>query len=238
MSEDKAEHKSELNKSKKPVASRILLVLLALLIAYCCIFSLVAKIVRSESLPMPLGFGMAVVLTGSMEPKLHANDLVIIRKASDYRVGDIAVYQTGGTPVIHRIVDYDSNSGIVVTKGDANNAEDEPISTSRLKGKLAFSIPFIGIVFRFLQTVPGIIMVIVLLFTLFYLSVRAKEQDTEEAEKKSSLKEEIDKLRQQLGDNADDEVDLRSETEKEIERLQKQLGIETDPKVDAEPKSK
>ena len=219
-------------KKQKPTFGKILLIILVLLIVYCCVFSLAAKFVKGESIPMPLGFGAATVLTGSMEPKLHANDLVIITKAAHYDVGDIAVYQTGGTPVIHRIIEIDEASGTVVTQGDANNAADEPITTSRLKGKLAFAVPFIGVVFRFIKTVPGMIMILVLLFTLFYLSVRAKEQDAQEAEKADELKKEIEQLRTDLSiDN--EEFDPHREKareienkEKEIERLRKQLGLD------------
>lgn len=223
---------------KKPTVGRIVLIIFVLLVVYCCVFSLIARFVKSESIPMPLGFGAATVLTGSMEPTLHVNSVVVVTKASHYEVGDIVVYQTGGTPTIHRIIELDEASGMVVTQGDANNAPDEPFTTSRLKGKLAFSIPFVGIVFRFIKTVPGIIMILVLVFTLFYLSVRAKEKDAEDEAKADAMKNEIEKLKQDLAiydDESYEAMIAREEHEidskkKEIERLRAKLGLDDQPK--------
>lgn len=223
---------------KKPAIGRIVMIALVLLVVYCCVFSLIARFVKSESMPMPLGFGAATVLTGSMEPTLHVNSVVVVTKASHYEVGDIVVYQTGGTPTIHRIIELDEASGMVVTQGDANNAPDEPFTTSRLKGKLAFSIPFVGVVFRFIKTVPGIIMILVLVFTLFYLSVRAKEQDAEAEAKADAMKNEIEKLRQDLSicddgsykaliAREEQEIDSKKE---EIKLLRAKLGLDDQPK--------
>ena len=232
---------------KKLKLIRVLLALLALLIAYCCVYSLAVKVIRSESIPMPLGFGMAVVLTGSMEPTLHENDLVIVTRAKNYAEDDIAVYSTGGTPVIHRIIELDEESGTAVMKGDANNAPDEPITISRIKGRLALRIPAVGTVFRFIKSVPGIIMILILLFTLFYLSVRAREEDSETAEKDEKaeeLKKQIDALSERLGGNIADNGMLAAlaEKEAEIQRLRQQLGLETgndgeDAKRTADPEN-
>lgn len=215
---------------KKIKPGKLALIIVVVLIVYICVFSLVAKFVKNESIPMPLGFGAATVLTGSMEPTFHVDDLVIIAKTNDYEVGDIAVYQTGGTPTIHRIIGIDENSGIVQTKGDANDAEDTPVLKSSLKGKYLFKLPLVGFVLKYLRSVPGLIMILVLIFTLFYLSVRAKEQDAQEREKEEELKKEIIKLHMLGLDDRPDEFEeygeKLSDTEKEIIRLKKQLGLD------------
>ena len=61
----------------------------------------------------------AIISGNSMEPGLHRGDLVVLRQASDYQVGDIATYRhpTLG-PVIHRIVA--EADGQFVFKGDNN----------------------------------------------------------------------------------------------------------------------
>ena len=189
-------------KARKSTGSRvgkIVAIAIALLVAYCCIFSLVAKMTAGESIPKPLGFGMGVVLTGSMEPTLRENSLIIVTGAREYNVGDIIVYQTGGTPVVHRIIEIDGQTGTLTTQGDANNAPDEPITLSRVKGRVAFSIPFIGAAARFIQTTPGLIMVLIVIFVLFFLSVRTREQEQqEEVGGTSDLEAEIKELRAML----------------------------------------
>ncbi len=219
--------KSEERRRIRP--GKIVLIVFVVLIVYICVFSLTAKFVNNESLPMPLGFGAATVLTGSMEPTLHENDLAIIAGTSQYSVGDIAIYQTAGTPVIHRIIEIDEEAGTVVLQGDANNAPDEPITVSRLKGKLLFRVPFVGWLMRHLHTVPGIIMILLLIFVLFALSVRAREKDAEESEKEEELKREILKLRgmglAETPGEFEKYEDGLTETEREIGRLKKQLGL-------------
>ena len=151
-------------KKIKMNAGRIIALILAVLVVYCCVYSLVVKAVRNETLPMPLGFGVGVILSGSMEPTYHVNDLIFAVKAKNFKVGDIVVYQTGGTPVVHRVIEADDGSGTVITQGDANNAPDDPVVVSRIKGKVLFAVPFVGAVMRFIKTVPGMIMILIVLF--------------------------------------------------------------------------
>ncbi|MCR5808088.1 MAG: signal peptidase I [Clostridiales bacterium] len=184
-------------KGRVTVGKAIAFILIAL-VAYCCIFSLFVKAFRGDSLPMPLGFGAGVVLTGSMEPTYKVNDLIIAVKAKDYKVGDIVVYQTGGTPVVHRVIEMDKDSGVFVAKGDANNAPDDPVTVSRIKGRVLFAIPFAGAAMRFIKTVPGMIMILVVIFVLLTLSLRAREQDKQEEDKVEKMQREIIELRRQF----------------------------------------
>src|SRR6266496_6188934 len=87
--------------------------------------------------PLQLGGQAAFVIVNgnSMEPLYHRGDLVILRTADDYQVGDIVTYrhpQIG--PVIHRIIGRDAER--FVFRGDHNNFIDpyRPIR-SELIGK-------------------------------------------------------------------------------------------------------
>ena len=187
-------------KGRITVRKVISLILIALVV-YCCVYSLIVRAAKNDSLPMPLGFGVGVVLTGSMEPTCSVNDLIVAVKAKDYKAGDIVVYQTGGTPVVHRIIEV-SDNGVITTKGDANNAADEPITLSKVKGRVLFSIPYIGAVMTFIKSVPGMIMILIVLFLLLALSVRSREQEQNEDNKRAQLEKELSELRERLGDAA------------------------------------
>jgi signal peptidase I len=73
---------------------------------------------------------MIVVAGTSMEPRFHAGDLVVVRHAARYHVGDVIAYtvpngQDGaGTHVIHRIVAGSRRHGWR-TQGD-NRAQRDP----------------------------------------------------------------------------------------------------------------
>jgi signal peptidase I len=93
-----------------------------------------------------------IVVGNSMEPRFHRGDLVVIREAPDYHVGDVATYlhpQIG--PVIHRIVDRAGDR--YVFKGDNNSWLDPYQPTQELLlGKLWFDIPAVGAVIELLRT--------------------------------------------------------------------------------------
>lgn len=193
------------------------------LVVYCCIYSLIAKAVKGETIPMPLGFGVGVVLSGSMEPTYSVNDLILVVKTNELHEGDVIVYQTGGTSVVHRIVEK-SDNGLVTTKGDANNTPDDPISAAKIKGRVVFAIPMIGAVMQLLKTVPGMIMILVFLFVLLLLSLKSKAQDDEDERKNTELRREIDRLNELING----ECDAACEPEKEMKRFCAAASEQTD----------
>ena len=98
-----------------------------------------ARSLMGNTMPMPFGYGASVVLSGSMEPALSVGDLLIVREQAHYEAGDIVVYQSGSMPVVHRIVSI-SEEG-VITRGDANNANDDIISWEILgEGSTSYTI--------------------------------------------------------------------------------------------------
>ena len=98
----------------------ILIIVGAILLAnlYCLAAGRIFKV----KAPTVFGCSSAVVLTGSMSGTIEPDDFIITHKQSDYTVGDIVMYQTGGTPVTHRIIS--ENEKGYRTKGDANNTDD------------------------------------------------------------------------------------------------------------------
>ena len=153
-----------------------------------------ARNLTGNAMPMPFGVGAAVVLSGSMEPELSVNDLVLVRASESYETGDIVVYQSGGTLVIHRIVAIDGET--VTARGDANNADDAPIPLSDIQGKLMFSIPAVGAVARALKTLPGI--AVLLGGSLFLLEKSRNQEKKRDEEEMDAIKAQIRALKQEL----------------------------------------
>jgi signal peptidase len=159
-------------------------------LALLCILSLIlgfklyswnANSLTGDSMPMPFGFGISVVLSGSMKPALEVNDLVFIRETKEIIPGNVIVYESDGELVIHRVISVDGTT--VTTKGDANNIADEPFDLSRVKGKMVFYLPFIGAVFRAIKTPLGTFGVLLAAVLLVELSFRRDRlRDEEELE--------------------------------------------------------
>ena len=146
------------------------------------IYSANANSLVGNKMPMPFGYGSAVVLSGSMEPTFSTGDLIVVKEADDYQVDDIVVYQEGSILVVHKIIQRDGN--MITTKGDANNAADEPIDISLVKGKVIFAIPVVGTVVEFLKSPVGTILIIVAAIALVEVPRRReKDKDDEERQK-------------------------------------------------------
>ncbi len=180
---------------------RVFIILIAGLMLGLSLYLINAGAFRGNSFPMPFGIGASVVLSGSMEPELSVDDVIIVRRAEDYLVGDVVVYQRMGTPVCHRIVSADGQS--VVTRGDANNTPDEPISPSDICGKVVGKVPKAAAIVDFFRSPLGVILILGAAIALMELSFRRdKQKGDSELEQ---IKEEIRRLQNVDGTNQPDD---------------------------------
>lgn len=179
-----------MGKKVKSIARTILSAFIGLILGIN-LYSWNARSLNGNSLPMPFGYGAAVVLTGSMEPAIMADDLILVAEQEHYEVGDVVVYQSGSILVVHRIVELGEDT--VTTKGDANNAPDAPVRREMIKGKVVGCISRVGSVVRLLKTPAVSIGLIAIALTLSELTYRKeKEKDQDELER---IKEEIRRLK-------------------------------------------
>ncbi len=172
-----------------------------------------------NKLPMPFGYGAAVVLSGSMEPELSKGDLIIVKETDSFSMNQVVVYQDGNSLVVHRIIEL--NDGSVTTKGDANNTLDDPIETSRISGEVVLSFPYVGNIVEFIKTPIGTIIVIALAIILMELPrLKEKQKDIDELEK---IKEEIRKLKDEVW-NSQKGVPLDEQNTKTKSHIHKRSG--------------
>lgn len=174
-------------------AFRWLLLILCGLILGVNVYLANANNLIGNQLPMPFGYGAAVVLSGSMEPEFSQGDLIVVTETDHYHDNDIVVFQDGSSLVVHRIINIDGET--ITTKGDANKTADEPINVSAVKGKVLFWIPFVGKVVEFLKTPVGTICIIAAAVALIEIPRRnEKKKDDEEKQK---ILEEIERLKKE-----------------------------------------
>lgn len=163
---------------------------MVLLIGVLCFYALLSNTNnKGQSLPMIAGKGCAVVMTGSMEPTLPVDSLIFVNKSNDYKEGDVVVIQDYYNLVVHRIVFIDED--VVITKGDANNSEDEPMPISSIRGEVVGHIPYIGAGVRIMKTPLGSLMLIGVVLLFWSLSNRqgnnnAVDEDEENCEERES----------------------------------------------------
>ncbi len=215
---------SETNK-KKSKSGRLIFRLAILLILSIfigtSIYALNARRIFHNAMPMPFGIGSSVVLSGSMEPTLSVNDLVFVHAQDNYEIGDVVVYQSGHSLVIHRIVEMRDDG--YITKGDANNTDDGWISPEAVKGRMVFHIPFVGAAIRFLQTLPGALLVVAL--AAFLVNRSWTRERAEDDKSLDQLKEEIRRLK-------------AMEEAREEKPIEKQTEVQNPPVEEADPPEK
>lgn len=150
-----------------------------------------AKSLMGNSLPMPFGYGAAVVLSGSMEPTIAIDDLIIVAAQEDYAENDIVVYQSGSMLVVHRIIELQPDT--VITQGDANNAPDAPVRKEMIKGKVVGCIGGAGSIARLLKSPAATVTLVAGSLLLSEMALRReKKKDEDELEK---IKAEIRRLK-------------------------------------------
>lgn len=130
------------------------------------LIGIVQKTVLKQEMPMLFEIGTAVVVTGSMEPAIHVDDMIIIHSQSEYQKDDIVTYQSNSY-ITHRIVEKTQNG--YITKGDANNTPDKEIEKNKILGRVVLAIPRAGYVIDFLKSPFGILALCIGLFALIEL---------------------------------------------------------------------
>lgn len=160
-------------------------------VLYAVVFTAVVKIKDPQGVSMPFGFGASFVLSGSMEPEISTDDLVFVKKPGKLQVGDVVLYNTGGSNVLHRITKIDGD--MITTQGDANNTEDKPFPKSAVLGVYVGRIPSGGKIIRFVTNPPFVMAVVFLLIVAAVTWMFVEEH--RKRKKLDSIKAEIDRLK-------------------------------------------
>ena len=106
-----------------------------------------------------------LVKTGSMEDGIHVGDYILIYKKDNYNIGDIVTYEKDGYHVTHRIIKKNGNK--IVTKGDANNIEDDEINVRSIVGKVIYSGGYLNFVIDYKYAIASVLLALYLFSCYF-----------------------------------------------------------------------
>ncbi len=143
----------------------------------CNVYTIVLRTAFHVFQPSVFGYSTAVVITGSMEPAVNVNDMVVIRAGAEYAPGDIVSYKSGSSLVTHRIAEVTETG--YITRGDANNTDDGEIPKEAVVGRVVLVIPKVGYAIQFLQTPLGMLIMTGALLLLVALPMGRKEETKE-----------------------------------------------------------
>jgi signal peptidase len=130
-----------------------------------------------------------VVSSGSMEPVLKVNDVLIVRDGGSFdklKVGDIIVFnrpEGGDRVIVHRIIEIlQGNDGdrVIRTKGDANPSSipgtDFPITRDDYIGSVISVIPGVGLITKIISPPVNYIIIAIILAILFFNRMGKKDK--------------------------------------------------------------
>lgn len=187
------------------VGSILCIILIPVLIINC---TLIFKgYTNTDKVPGIGGIVPMIVLTDSMYPNIQSGDLILCHTedAENVQVGDaIAFFDPAGngtSVVTHRVTEIttDDNGELAwVTKGDANNTEDQAIVPAKnLVGVYLRRFPNLGNVAMFMQTTQGLIICVVcpIILLIAYDMIRRKIYEKEKKKDTDALMAELEALR-------------------------------------------
>lgn len=156
---------------RNPIRLPTLLVDLMLLVGLAAIWIAFA--------PARIGGQVSYIMVNgiSMEPGFHTGDLVLVRAATPYQVGDVVTYRDAemGAYVIHRIIETLPNG--YVLQGDNNSWIDAYQPTdSEIIGKLWIHVPNLGKAFQWLRAPLNMVLALGLLGGVFMASMFSQSE--------------------------------------------------------------
>lgn len=163
------------------------------------VYTFNASRLAGNAFPMPLGFGLSVVLSGSMEPALSTGDLLLVVAREEYKTNEVVVFRDGRSAVVHRIIAMDGDT--VTTQGDANDLPDEPFLSELICGKVVLAIPLVGYLVSVIKTPLGTLLILALAVWLLNRSFRREQKD--KTEQLDMIRAEIERLKAENADKAE-----------------------------------
>lgn len=130
-----------------------------------------------------------VVSSGSMIPVLNVGDILIVKDGNTFnslKVGDIIVFdrpQGGDRVIVHRVIEISDRFGekVIVTKGDANDGiipgTDFPIREKDYIGTVAYTVPKVGLVLKYLNPPVNYIIIVGIIGILIYTNIKKKNEE-------------------------------------------------------------
>ena len=140
------------------------------------------------------GLRSFVVVSGSMQPAIKVGSIVFTQPGGNYQTGDVIAFDNKAQQIVtHRIVKtVNSKDGLSYSlKGDANQSADgDLVSQKDIIGKVVWTVPYLGMIVKYLRTPRGFIGMIIVpsLFFIIWEIINIKREMEKEIEKKIKKK--------------------------------------------------
>ena len=144
-------------------------------------------------IPKVMGLSGFYVETDSMAPAFSKGSLVFAEKVefAEIKIGDVLTFESEDTTkrFTHRVYELDNNEQLIYTKGDANDTRDPaPSSYKFVKGRVRYTLPYMGYVIKALNStagriIAGVVIILWLAAEIEIYRIKRKELSKTDEEK-------------------------------------------------------
>lgn len=123
------------------------------------------------------GYTVFQVITGSMSDTINPKDIVIVKLTDDVKTNDIITFRVENDFVTHRMIGTEGDK--IITRGDANNSQDAPISKNQIVGKVVFIVANIAIWIKVIKepiVIATIIITIIVIKLMFFKEAKENKK--------------------------------------------------------------
>ena len=152
-------------------------------------FLIIQTIMNPNDTPDFFGYKTFSIITGSMEPTIKVNDIVIVKKAgiNSIQKNDIITFRIENETITHRIINITNQDGRLVytTKGDKNDVTDiETVEFEQIEGRYVTKIPKVGKLFSILKNKYIFCLILILLIICYLIQKKIIQKKKERKEKR------------------------------------------------------
>ena len=181
---------NQITKNKKILKNTILYTIFIIFIFYSVLYQI--NNLNNKKYIQIFNVYISVTTDESMTPSINNNTLIIGTKINnkDIKENNIIGYDINGILNYHRLTKIKQEDGntLYITKADNNyNIDIEEKEREQIKSKIILKIPFIGIIFKFLQTKIALIIIVIILIFKFIINKKKIEISNRRKKKKMSL---------------------------------------------------
>ena len=216
--------------------------LLSILMIICSLGVLLTVVMTKKGeAPNVLGYSLFRVMTGSMEPNIPTNALIVVHREEPdgLAVGDVISFYSRDPSLMgevntHRIVAIERSGDryLFATKGDANNVEDQYVTYGEdVIGKVVFSSYRLGQAVRLISNpiifIPLIIIpLVIMLGHSVWESVTLAAKLAKE-EEEAAVREALEEIRQKreaqkAAEESVESIEAGTDREEETEKAENQ----------------
>ena len=144
-----------------------LIYVLLVVIVIILIYNIIQVSILNRPYMNIFGYSFFQVKTGSMSGTMEKGDIIIVKLTKEVEENDI---------ITHRIIEKQEEQ--LITKGDANNAEDDPITTDEIIGKVVYIVKNVEI-WKNVFKAPEVYTLVIITLVLFGITGSISEKKEE-----------------------------------------------------------